>query len=136
MRIKKFDFRMGVFLICSILTFSFFFIYSVLSVQAAANCQLINILTNKTQVGLGESIQVNVTAQKECIGQTARIHLCDDLSCHEIASQTFGSRTVNGQAAINPAVINIIPSDFFDENTNVFVQATVPFNTVKSQMFA
>ena len=119
-----------VWLICLVLIFSFFAFR--LPAQAA-ECRLINILTDKNQVGPEERIQVNVTAQKECIGKTAAIHICDPTGCSEIAGQTFGSRTVNGQQAINPLVFFIVPSQFFNQNTAVFVQATVPFNTVKSQ---
>ena len=129
----KNNFRMGVWLVCFIIiVFSLFFFSWAVPAQAA-ECRLINILTNKSQVRLGESMQVNVTARRECIGRTARIHICDALSCHEIASQTFSSRTVGGQEAISPVVLNLVSSDFFEENTTAWVQATVPFNTVKSR---
>ena len=98
----------------------------------AAECQLINVLTDKNQVGPGERMQVNVIAQRECIGRTASVNICDPTGCAGIASQTFSSRTVAGQEAINPAVFFIVPSDFFNQNTTVTVQATVPFNTVRS----
>jgi|SRR3989344_796016 len=99
----------------------------------AAECQLINVLTDKNQVGPEERMQVNITARPECIGRTASVNICDPTGCAEIASQTFGSRTVAGQEAINPAVFFIVPSDFFNQNTIVTVRATVPFNTVTSR---
>ena len=91
--------------------------------EATSECQLVNILTNRTEVGSGERMQVNVTAKTECIGKTARIHICNALQCLEIDSQTFSGSTL---------VFSVIPSDFFNEDTAVWMQATVPFNTVKS----
>lgn len=116
-------------LILAVFSFSFF----AFNLTEAAECRLINILTDKSQVGPGEIMQVNITAQKECIGRTASVKICDPTGCADVASPTFGSRTVGGQEAISPAVFSIIPSDFFNQNTTVFVQATVPFNTVKSR---
>ncbi len=102
----------------------------------AAECRLINVLTDKNRVGPGERMQVNVTARSECIGRTASVNICDPTGCAGIASQTFGSRTVSGQEAINPAVFFIIPSDFFNQNTTVTVRATVPLHTAISRPVA
>lgn len=101
--------------------------------EATTSCQLVNVLTDKNQVGPGERMQINITAKKECIGQSAVIKICDAIKCADIAPQTFGSRRVNGQEAINPIVLFIVPSDFIDKNTTAFVQAAVRSSTVKSR---
>ncbi len=132
MRSKTHNFRVGVWLIGFVLIFSSPFFFLAPSAQAR-DCQLVNILTDKNQVGLGESMQVNITAKKECIGHSATIKICDQTACADIAPQIFESRRVNGQEAINPIVFSIVPTDFLNKNTTAFVQATVPFNTVKSQ---
>lgn len=100
----------------------------------AVECRLINILTDKTEASPDESIQVNVTAQKECIGQNVSIKICHSgEECQEVAAEIFSSRTVNGQQAINPVVISFIPSNFTNNNAVAFLQAVGPSNTIQSR---
>lgn len=97
-------------------------------------CQLVNVVTDKTQIRPGETIQINVTAESSCIGQDAVLSICNSLGCGDLTTQKFTSRKVGSQDAINPIVHKwTIPSNYSTQDIRIYFSAKGPANTVRSK---